>query len=231
MSKPDDSVRVAPLSERESDVLAHLNMIKSLKHDIDFYEGMQKVTRDEQSNESLGRSVETLQRAQGRLYQSLNVRYGIDTEKADKIIGGKISEADMLTAFRERVAMYGYGAVKAFDNSGQFDAGILKDLSNRAVNVRDTPEVPQASAQAQKQAAASQTEQEKIVANLLELSKREKKINKQIADSGKTLNPEGIRALEQERDQKRREYKENFAEVVKRPDKEQIMKLMFSCLR
>jgi hypothetical protein len=214
--KSAGSSQAMPPTEQEKDTLTHLDTIKSLRQDIDFLESVRKVTKDEPSRESLGRSVETLQRAQGRLYRSLYDRYGIDAKEADKIIDTQKSEADKLAALRERVAMQGYEAIKKFENSGQFDTGVLKDLTNRAITVQGTPEPPQA--------PQNQTEQEKIVANLLELSNQEKKINQQLANAQKTLTPEEIRELKQTRAQIRQEYKEKFAEIVKRPDREQIIK-------
>jgi len=217
MSKPDESVHSVPLTEGEKDKQTHLDTIKSLKRDVDFLESVRKVTTDGPSRESLGRSIAVLRETQGKLYRSLEVKYGLDSKEIDKIIGDKKSEADVLTTLRERVAAYGDEAVKAFENSGQFNAGLLKDLRNRAVNVRGVPEPVEAT--------KSSREQEKIVAELVELSNQEKKINQQIVDARKSLNPEGIRGLEQAREQKRREYQEKFAEVVKRPDGEQIIKL------
>jgi hypothetical protein len=215
MSKPDDSAQSAPPTEREKDKQTHFDEIKSLKQEMDFLESVRKVTTDEPSRESLGRSIELLKGSQDRLYKSLYVKYGVTVEEADKIIGGKKPMADVLTGLRERVATYGVDAIAEFDNSGQFDAGVLRDLGNMAVNVQDVSE----------QAPQPLTEQEKIVENLLELSKQEKRIIQQISESRKSLNPEEIQVLEQAREQKRQEYKEKFAEVVKRSDGEQIIKL------
>jgi len=257
--KGSEPVRVVPPTEREMEMVTHLNTIESLQKDVGFLEGVRKVISDVPSIQSLGQSIETLKGAQGRLYESLNAKYGMDSREADKIIAADKSAVDafgatpdMLTKLRERVAMYGDEAVKAFDNSGQFDAGILKDLGNRAVNVQGVPEpsqavpeavplvpspvssqampqdapqvVPQAVAQAPSQIPQIQAEQEKIVANLIDLSNQEKKISQQIVGARKTLNPEEIRALEQARAQIRQEYKEKFAEVTKRPDRKEIIK-------
>jgi hypothetical protein len=190
MSKVDDSAQSVPPTERERDVLTYLNTIKSLKEDMDVLEKVRKVVGDEVSVESLGRSIEVLRGSQDKLYRSLQVKYGVDMERADKIITTFKSEADMLTKLRERVAAYGDEAVKAFENSGQFDAGVLKDLANRAVDVQGVPEqIP--------------TEHEKIVAELIDLR-----------NAGK-----------------RQEYKEKFDEVVKRPDKEQIIKLWENAIK
>lgn len=215
-------------TEREKDKQTHFDEIIRIQKDMIFLESVRKVTNDEPSRESLGRSVEILRETQGKLYRSLYVRYGIDVEEADKIIDNKKSEADTLAALRERVAMYGYGAIKEFENSGQFDVGTLKDLANRAVNVRGTPEPPQVT---QTQTTSSQAEQEKIVANLIELSNREKWINQQLTLARKTLSSDEIKELKQDRDQTRQEYKEKFAEIVKRPDREQIIKMWENALK
>jgi hypothetical protein len=193
-----------------------------------FLENVRKVTRDEPSRESLRRSVELLGEIQGKLYKSLYVRYGIDAEEANKIMADKKeadafgATSDMLTILRERVAMGGDEAIKAFDNSGQFDAGVLKDLTNRAVNVTGVGEPSQVAPTAS-QAVPLRVEQEKIVANLLELSNQEKEAGQRLAISRKSSPPEKIQELEQDYEQKRQAYKEAFAEVVRRSDREQIL--------
>jgi len=220
MSKTDDSAQSMPPTERESDVLFYLGIIKSVKEDIVFFENVRKVIEDEPSEGSFERSIQLLRGSQDKLYKALQVKYGVDMERADKIIAGK-SEADMLTKLRERVAAYGDEAVKVFENSGQFDAGVVKDLANRAVDVQGVPE----------QATQSSTEQERIAANLIELKNQEKAISRRLADFRKSLKPEEIRDLERAREQKGREYKEKFDEVVKRPDKEQIIKLWENAIK
>jgi len=213
--KSPEPVQVTPQTDGEKDVLTHLNTIKTLKQNIGYLENVRKVIIDAPSRESLGRSIDVLREAQGKLYGSLNVKHGIDAEGANKIITLK-NEADVLTALRERVAAYGVEAVKNFENSGQYDAGVLKDLGNRAVNAQGTPKSPQA--------PPTQTEQEKIVANLIGLNNQEKRIARQIIESRKTLTPEEIQELERAREQKRQEYKEAFDEMVNRPDGEQLTK-------
>jgi hypothetical protein len=222
--------------DHEKDMRMHFDELSRIGRDRVFLESVRKVTTDVPSRESLRRSIEILGEMQGKLYKSLYNRYGIGVEEANKIIADKKetdafgASADMLAILRERVAMGGDEAVKAFDNSGQFDAGVLKDLTNRAVNVQEVDELPQIPAQAPltpaqtlTQTAQPQTEQEKIVANLLELSNQEKEASQQLANFRKSSPPEKIQALEQDRVEKRQAYKEAFAKVVRRPDREQIL--------
>jgi len=221
MSKSDDSAQSAPPTEREQDMIIHLKEIGGLQREIAFLESVRKVTTDEPSRESLERSAKILQGAQERLYNSLSAKYGITAPEADKIMDNQRldygADSDMLTKLRERIAVHGDEAVKAFENSAQFDAGVLTDLTNKAAAM---PEMP-----------TPQTEQEKIAFNLLELKNQEKALGQQIADSRKILPPEEIRRLEQDYEQKKREYKEKFAEVVKRPDKEQILKIWENAIK
>ena len=69
------------------------------------------------------------------------------------------------------------------------------------------------------------TEQERVVAKLIELKNQENVIIKQLSNPSKPLTPEETRTLEKAYKQKQQEYADLFAQIAKRPDAKEIINM------
>jgi hypothetical protein len=148
-----------------------------------------------------------------------------DQKKDDKKpdLGTIGDNPDVIAKLRERVASQGIDAVKAFDNSAQFDPGVLIDLNNKSNPMPTIPDpIP----------SPSTLPDQELVNRIIQAQNAEQDLKKQLAN---TENPVERKALEAGIKQSFQANVTLHAEITKRPNwkeliekKERVEKLVLS---